>query len=86
MNNINRVKDLTQVFNERWKANNNNGIKDIKNNERDFNNRMFGNNSINKEISNKPIDRVNRLNEKINYQNNINRIARNIDFNNKFGR
>ncbi len=85
MNNINRNKDLLEVFNERWKANHSLNIKQMKEKEKKFNERMFGNiKKDEKSISNKPIDRVNRLNEKINSANNINRIANHIDFKNNF--
>ncbi len=41
MNNINRNKDLTQVFDERWKANKVSG-KEVNDRVKDFNLRMYG--------------------------------------------
>lgn len=38
-----RMKDLTTVFNETWKANHNNGITNAKKKQAEFNRKMYGN-------------------------------------------
>ena len=49
MNNINRVEDLTKVFDRTWTANHDDVAKRGREKEREFMNKMFNNNNITKE-------------------------------------
>lgn len=70
MNNFNRNKDVTQVFDERWRANYGKNEK-ISQTKEDFNKRMFGirdKEEIRKEMReyNSVESQVERLNQKMN--------------------
>ncbi len=77
---VNRQEDLTKVFDKRWKANHNDDVKNARNKEKDFMNKMFNTNTINNNVIT-PGEMVNNLrnnmenaNRGIN-QNKINRIV-----------
>ena len=75
MDNFNRNKDLTQVFDERWKANQNN--KDFAQARKDFNFKMYGirdKEEVRKEMRefNSVASQVDRLNQRMSSLNNMN--------------
>ena len=77
MNNYNRNKDLTEVFNEKWNANYKTS-ENIINKKKEFDRKMFNikeKEEIRKEMRefNHPNSQVDRLNKKIELLNNINR-------------
>lgn len=70
MNNYNRNKDLTQVFDEKWRANYRNNEK-VQEAKKEFNKRVFGirdKEDVRKEIRefNSVSSQVDRLNQRIN--------------------
>lgn len=74
MNNINRVEDLTKVFDRRWTANHNDVAKRGREKEREFMNKMFNNNNITKERElnrRTPSMMANNLQNKINNVSNL---------------
>ncbi len=77
MNNYNRNKDLTEVFNQKWNANYRTSEK-ISNNMKEFNKKMFNikdKEEIRKEMreANTVNSQVDRLNKKMEGLNNSNR-------------
>jgi hypothetical protein len=66
----NRNKDLTQVFDQRWKANHDyDSVKKAREQEKKFTDKMFNvkNNTNVPNISNSVEERVNRLNQNIGF-------------------
>ena len=77
MENLNRNKDLSQVFDERWRANKVDDKK-IKQARKDFNFKMYGirdKEDVRKELreANTVNAKVERLNQKMSSLNNFNR-------------
>ena len=86
MNNYNRNKDLTQVFDERWRVNNAVNTNQIHRRDTEMNNRMNNRNVFQKEMDTSVKGRVNNLQERMNSQNNINNMIRQNNFKNNIGR
>ena len=88
MNFNRRVKDLTEVFDEKYKANKNNHDRIIQE-RKDFNYKMFGirdKEDLRKEIreSNSISSKVNNLNQKINAAKGANNIEKMNNIRNNF--
>ena len=73
MNNNDRLEDLTKVFDRTWKANHSDDVKNAREKEKKFMDRMFNvkrNSMDNKNLT--PEDRVNNLNNNMNNMRNFN--------------
>lgn len=72
----NRQEDLTKVFDRNWKANHNDDVKNAREKERSFINRLFNVKEDKKSSNNSsyltPNDRVNNLQNNMNSLNNFN--------------
>ena len=84
----NRQEDLSKVFDRQWKANHNDDIKNIKEKERSFMNKMFNvkETPSNNNIGFKPLTQAEQLQRRQNNMNSMNNYHNNTKLNNFKGR
>lgn len=85
---FNKNRDTLEVFNDRWKSNHNYGtINEEIQKQNNFNKKLYGMKTIEeKNTVSSPQDKINTLNNRINYNDNINRSSKINSIKNNFGK